>query len=405
MNKTGKILIDKKEYTINAWLTISDYEKIIDYSEEDDSEECLTEIIRDHIPNSEGKPNLKSLKDKEIINKFIEMVLNNSETLRETYNSTDSNKEVSTRFIMSVKENAESIIKPNSKLILTIPSIKEQFKPLYDNQRIMASMRNVSDSIKNTMIKPFKTAEFAKAINQSIKSITIDNQKFINAMMASIKKALQLIPSSILSEEQIENIRQIYKGWGDYGWSIFPGVKFKDIVKVPTNKKESDEVMIQYCNDNQMQIIFEETINLPGVKKSDYKEAISDYENQNYKSCALLLFSLIESKLIRMQKRSELNTKRQRREVGTRAAKILFDKEIKRIVANNKYSLLFRAENIYSCLKVFFKDGNDFKCQPDVTNRQFLSHGMFTGRVKKKDCKQLFVFYYNYIDYLNQIKK
>jgi len=59
--------------------------------------------------------------------------------------------------------------------------------------------------------------------------------------------------------------------------------------------------------------------------------------------------------------------------------------------------------NLFACLKKVFESGKDFKNQPDVINRNFLDHGMMTNKVRKKDCIQLFLLYYNMLELLDMI--
>ena len=69
-------------------------------------------------------------------------------------------------------------------------------------------------------------------------------------------------------------------------------------------------------------------------------------------------------------------------------------------------SMLFTAmfyANLFSCLFKMFEDGNDFKKQPQVINRNFLDHGMLTRRVSRKDCIQLFLLYYNMLCLLDMV--
>ena len=58
---------------------------------------------------------------------------------------------------------------------------------------------------------------------------------------------------------------------------------------------------------------------------------------------------------------------------------------------------------LFACLEKVFEGGKDFKNQPDVINRNFLDHGMMTKKVRKKDCIQLFLLYYNMLELLDMI--
>ena len=66
------------------------------------------------------------------------------------------------------------------------------------------------------------------------------------------------------------------------------------------------------------------------------------------------------------------------------------------------YHMLY-ATGLLSCLNTFFADGNDFRHEPDVINRNFIDHGMNRRRVRKKDCIQLFVALYDLIEFLEDL--
>ena len=149
-----------------------------------------------------------------------------------------------------------------------------------------------------------------------------------------------------------------------------------------------------------MEQIFEIISETKRVKKADFEEAVFDYNHRQYKSCALILFSLVDAVLIRLQKKSDLNGKR--RKVGLSAV----SEAKKRTETDINTQMLFIAmfyTNLFACLEKVFESGKDFKNQPDVINRNFLDHGMMTNKVRKKDCIQLFLLYYNMLELLDMI--
>ena len=66
------------------------------------------------------------------------------------------------------------------------------------------------------------------------------------------------------------------------------------------------------------------------------------------------------------------------------------------------YHMLY-ATGLLSCLNTFFADGHYFRHEPDVINRNFIDHGMYRRRVRKKDCIQLFVALYDLIEFLEDL--
>ena len=60
-------------------------------------------------------------------------------------------------------------------------------------------------------------------------------------------------------------------------------------------------------------------------------------------------------------------------------------------------------ENLFCALAVLYANGNDFKEQPAVMNRNFVDHGMLHRKVRRMDCIQLFLAYYNFLTFENRL--
>lgn len=65
--------------------------------------------------------------------------------------------------------------------------------------------------------------------------------------------------------------------------------------------KEANALALRYCKDADMQDLFSEMRKEKKIKKSDLEEAIFCFENKKWKACILILFGLIDAKLIRLQ--------------------------------------------------------------------------------------------------------
>lgn len=85
---------------------------------------------------------------------------------------------------------------------------------------------------------------------------------------------------------------------------------------------------------------------------------------------------------------------------------IKYDKEkydqIMKRYARHVFSYLAR-EGLFYALDVFYKGGDDFKEQPDIMNRNFVDHGMLHRKVRRIDCIQLFLVYYNFLTFEEQL--
>lgn len=133
------------------------------------------------------------------------------------------------------------------------------------------------------------------------------------------------------------------------------------------------------------------------IKKDDLAEAIHCYKNGYYKSCALILFGLIDAKLIRKQSKGS----GKRRKTGATAMKIIKEKVEQETNINKTLFYLLDFLTLTSCIYTLFADGNDFTDEPVTINRNFVNHGMSTKRVRKRDCVQLFLVLYNLVSCLD----
>lgn len=234
--------------------------------------------------------------------------------------------------------------------------------------------------------------------------INLLNQFDFNALADTLAAVQRSINSYVIglqipsvSEERRQELLASYRAWGEYGWTLNPNESFLKLFKnPPVDKKDADKTALQGCKDTEL--LFQDLCEHRRAKKSDLGEAIADFKDRRYKSCALVLFALIDAQLIRFQRKKE--TKGNRRGVGSRAVK----RAIERVGIDEQTDGLFSAlyyANLFSCLGKVFEDGNDFKQQPEVINRNFLDHGMLTRPVRKKDCLQLFLLYYNVLEMLD----
>lgn len=218
---------------------------------------------------------------------------------------------------------------------------------------------------------------------------------------AGIPDVVQKIKIPSISEEKKQQIIESYRIWGSYGWTVNPYSNAKTLFKImPVDRKSADAIALKQCSKKNMEQVFEIIEKTKRVKKTDFSEAIFDYEHKKYKSCALILLSLIDAALIRLQKKSSLNGKR--RNVGIKAVHAAK----KRTEADVNTTLFLTAIfccNLFACLEKVFENGNDFKKQPAIINRNFLDHGMLTKKVARKDCVQLFLLYYNVLELLDMI--
>lgn len=249
-----------------------------------------------------------------------------------------------------------------------------------------------------------------KAINNVVKIMGTIGQytyNFIENLSKIGNKVIELI--SIINVPQISDERkkhliESYSSWGEYGWTVLPFSAIGFFNDCPKTLEEADKIALKELNKENTQRLFNFLRNTKGVRKSDLEEAIFDFENKKYKSCAMVLYSIIDSKLIRLQKDEDRNPKNNNRFSGNTAANKLRKRIEQETDVESTLFLLLSHKNLFSCIDKMFEYGDDFKVQPALANRHFLDHGMLTKNVRRKDCIKLFLLLYNFSEYIEIIK-
>lgn len=213
-------------------------------------------------------------------------------------------------------------------------------------------------------------------------------------IIASFVSAVENISIPTLSEERKQEMLESHLRWGRLGWTWFQDVPMSFYDNPPTDIKDANAKVKHLCTMQGMESIFNR-LRAQKVNHEDLESAIFCFCNRQYKACALMLFGLIDAKLIRVQPRNK------KREVGSKAVRLL-----KTQFEGNKdeqvlYIMLF-CSNLFACLETMFAYGNNFKDEPDIVNRNFADHGMNRRRIRKRDCIQLFLVLNNLMYFLSE---
>ena len=293
----------------------------------------------------------------------------------------------------SKKENSQQEkLSPSTDLRNGVQYVIDHYEEISQTRKLLAErLMLVIDAVREAMSY---CAEISSKIDYD--AIAVFAHK-ISDFQKNLRNIISNTHIPSISDERKEQLFESHRKWGQYGWTLDPNGAFDELFNTPPiNKKDADS-KVRKCL-KEPDLLFQEIYSHNRVKKSDFSEAVNDFNDKRYKSCALLLFSLIDAQLIRFQRKKE--TQGKRREVGLGAIK----KAKERIgIANHNdwFFLSMFYENLFACLKKYFADGNNFKNEPDIINRNFLNHGMSTKRVRKKDCLQLFLLYCNMLDMLD----
>lgn len=169
---------------------------------------------------------------------------------------------------------------------------------------------------------------------------------------------------------------------GVYGWSWFLDAPIKFYFKSPLSADDANAKVKPFCSPQHIQRLFSD-LRKRRINKRNLESAIYCYDHKQYTACALLLFSMLDSIMIRKQPKGA-----KRRPVGGSAVK-----ELKKQEEQNEtmFFTMLHCLNLFACLEVFFADARDFRVEPPTINRNYIDHGMNQRVVRKRDCIQLFL--------------
>ena len=264
-------------------------------------------------------------------------------------------------------------------------------------------LKSVDFSFLNSLAEKINSAMLwytnnADTILAGMKAALASFSEISQSFLRSISESLQDIHIPEISEERKKELLESYKNWGKFGWTVPPYADIGCFNYCPTTLIEADKAAMQYCSKADMQMLFSELEEVC-TRKKDIREAINCYNLHQYKACALILFSIIDSRLIRLQRK---NTEKY--SVG--AGAVAKYKEIveQQTSDSGKLFLSLSYANLFPCLFTVFEDTNNFSKKTKVINRNYLDHGMSYKTVRKKDCIKLFLLLYNLLEFISIIK-
>lgn len=239
--------------------------------------------------------------------------------------------------------------------------------------------------------------DLMKTFSETVVPVIESLDEIIRRVVKAITKPIEEREILEFADKRFQKNKKTVCKWGFYGWTLPPELDVDFFLSCPASQADADKQMKRFCSNKALQNLWAVTREFPNCKKSDFDEAIFAFEQKRYKSCALLLFSLIDAKLIRFQKRFHDDGQIQ---VGTRAIHY-FEKRYQ-----NEYTVDFPLLpnlsffNTLICLQEVYKSYPNFADIPHIINRHFVAHGMTIKPVRKKDCVQLFYLYFNLLDLL-----
>lgn len=231
---------------------------------------------------------------------------------------------------------------------------------------------------------------------------TVNAQKIHNNISGILKafqkiasdyaKIIPRIPIPSLSEKDKQEILESYIQWGKLGWSCFQSAPINFYYDSPGDAKDANAKVKHLCTIQQMENVFNE-LRHQKMNHEDLESAIFCFYNKQYKACALILFSLIDAKMIRNQRNGW-------KSVGEGAVRRLKEQYEEKKNDQLFHTVLF-CSNLFSCLESLFERAKNFEKEPNIINRNFVNHGMSRKRIRRRDCVQLFLALNNLTSFLS----
>lgn len=196
------------------------------------------------------------------------------------------------------KENniEEPSVDPHQKMSL----LQESLRNAMMAQRTQLS-QVVAEAMK-TMYTPL-AAQLSEIVRNMAKTIMASYQPDLSGlaeaarhMLVDLGETLKGITFATISEEQKEQLLQAHKQWGEYGWTINPNASVDTLFdSAPSDKKTADQIALKECSNASMKSVFKSISEMKHSKKIDFEEAVFDFDNRKYKSCALMQTMMMRS--------------------------------------------------------------------------------------------------------------
>lgn len=386
--KKIKVHIKNSDIEIPAYFSIDDMQLYIEEVEESrDYKKALSAVIlgKVHIENENYVMDDILGQDEKFFLEFILGVVEGSKELKKVFDETPERLPVIERFGIAYQNYLTEMTE----------SLGTALKPIAECCTQIIKSINFSEMIR--FQEAFKY--IGAIVADGISKIGDCTQKMVDTLKPFQQAAEKILQSILLlnipgiSKEEITQWEENYRKWGQVGWTILPNAPINFYKSFP--KEDANRLAMNYCDKETINSVFNGLM-VKKINKKDLESAIFCYNNRQYKACALLLFSILDSILIKMQ------PKKSYRKVGLGATS-LFEKQLnegsgeKQILLVGLYQI-----NLLTGLYVFFAKGDNFIDEPEVINRNYVAHGMNKRDVRKRDCVQLILMVYNLCEFIEE---
>jgi len=383
--------INNVQYIVACALSANDLIQILDFCkrEQGDYRELLAQIVRKkaHIVAEPSLPSVEQalVLNDEILTEFINGVLERNREYQAIYAQLDCYQDQHERFARAIEKSVSD-------------SIVGAMKP-FDWGPTIQALNDQTQQLREIV---------QKTITATVQGLAEHTKRIVESTIGPIQKMIQELGelaremrTPALTDSKKEALIDSYQKWGEYGWTMTPEMIYGFFEEPPVDRKSANKEALKYCSNGDMSKLFNQLRKMEGVKLSDLEEAVFDFEQRKYKSCVMIVHSLLDAKLIRLQKQEDRRGKKNMRPSGVTAGENVISRICNLPEEQQNLWIILMCTNILSSIKELFKPGDDFVKQPDEANRNFISHGMLTRSVKRMDCVKAFLLYYNLLQLIN----
>ncbi len=247
---------------------------------------------------------------------------------------------------------------------------------------IMKSLKSLSKNSKELKYFVEKANQIPKSFLEMIKNI----DKLLE------RKLL------ILDNKVPENIKESIKYWAEKNWIIVLSLSYREIQKLFFSKsnnfeKDSSYLMEKVKENLKNREINEKILKSSFFKHNAYNSIMECNKNKNYYAGVMVLTTMIDGALIKIQKKKE-----NRKKIGRKVAEEICNK------INEARSLEYILDySLITWLKKFFENADDFSNKK--LNRNMLLHGMYEKEITELDFFQLLNVVHNMVERLDDWKE
>ena len=231
------------------------------------------------------------------------------------------------------------------------------------------------------MIENFKNQNMYKEKIKHVKEISnLLPKNFLN-ITKYVDKLLER-KLLILDNKIPNNIKKNLKYWAEENWIIVLSLRYVEIQTLffsKSNDTEKDnlylmeEVKKNLKNEETNQKVFKSKF----FKNNAFKSVLECYKSKNYYAGVMVLATMIDGALIKIQEKKE-----NRRKIGNNVSKEINNK------SDESWSLEYiRDYSLIIWLEKFFENANDFSNKK--LNRNMLLHGMYEKEITELEFFQL----------------